>query len=75
VGEVRFERGKGENGSFLLLRKGIGKPEDFPKRSEATISNPRRGSLPLRQFFKFSRGIELAILHISFYTEDIFLYL
>ena len=31
--------GKGENGSFFLLRKGIGKPEGFPKRSETTTSN------------------------------------
>ncbi len=34
-----FEQWKGETGRFHLLRKGIGKPEGFPKRSEATASN------------------------------------
>jgi len=30
--EEKVRTGKGENGSFLLLRKGIGKPEGLPKR-------------------------------------------
>jgi len=35
-GEERVELGKGENGSFHLLRKSIEKPEGFSRRSEAT---------------------------------------
>jgi len=31
--ELGIEPGKGENGSFLFVEEGLGKPEGFPKRS------------------------------------------
>ncbi len=39
--------GKGENGSFLSLRKGVEEPEGFPKRNLPTGGRRLRMALPL----------------------------